>query len=202
MYNAENLYKVQLPNQLGKLPDDIGGIYIFMFRFPSDYELGIIDGDVNFAKLNTLMQIYIENFVRLSKRGNFKGKLYNSVAEHLQINYNFAEIDEISIDYENLLKAIFKDIDNRDLVQLINLMRNSFLFTNPAYVGMARRQSLRKRIEQHINYQTDFASKIKSLNMSWSEFNCYAFPLHINRSKTRNFEKLIQFITKPVHCKY
>ena len=78
-----------LPNGIGRAPDDIGGIYGFFLRFPSNLELGLTEKNVNLVRTQTLMMRQIESIEHGLYKLPLEGFLSNSKAgEHLRSSYS------------------------------------------------------------------------------------------------------------------
>jgi len=68
----------------------------------------------------------------------------------------------------------------------------------PVYIGIASRQSLGARLEQHLAGKTGVGERIKKLGLSWRyfEFRCTTLESEAG-TKLTDLEKLLQTIFKP-----
>jgi len=189
-----------LPHDSGVVPDNEGGIYFFCFRFPSDYELGISnEGEWDYNRFRGLLKKIITNFFLVRSRGNFKGHLKNKAADHLRLTYSIDSKEENKFYYFEIIDEMFyEDIPYEDLIEKISIFREFFFISDPIYVGMTSEQSFRKRLRQHLEYNTNFSSTLKDLRISWSNFYFGCFPLkNQTKSEIRKMEKLIHYVLKP-----
>ncbi len=192
MNNQWNVY--HLPSEIYKVPDNVGGIYFFTLRFPTDYELGVYT-DIEFLKIKKNLMNFLDTFAFINSSKELDGIMKNSKAIHLQTIFSLNAIENISIMPSGILNEI-TTANKEELVELIFILRSTLQFSKPIYIGLAKNQSLQTRLKQHISDQSNMHKfmHVNKLNWDMIQYNC--FPLK-NTKLLRQIEKLLQNLVKP-----
>ena len=191
-----------LPNGIGRAPDNIGGIYGFFLRFPSNLELGLTDDNVNLDRTKALMLCQIVSIERGLHKMPLEGILSNSkLGEHIRSSYSLrADPMKRSSSIADLKKLDFWD-DLEGQLMLADILRESVKKCKPLYIGLAEKQTIRDRISSHYEMRSVFGKKIKENNIGWDILG-FSFisidPKYYNKKNIRSFEKMLQRLTNPI----
>lgn len=201
--NMTHFYKYKLLSEISDVPDDIGGIYSFYLRFPTDYELGIIEGraiDVN--KTGRLITLKLNQFSSILSDRNYSGFIRDESALHLRKHYSLLANRKNLVTATDLIEPLIEGVSLDNLKQTTHAVRTFLEHTGPIYVGMSIDQSFRERLSQHVNGETIFSKELESANIGFSSLCVACLPLsNVDRDKTRATEKLLQWLLKPTLSK-
>jgi hypothetical protein len=191
----------RLPDEASRVPRDAGGIYQFCLRFPTDYELGLrLPGaDVSAARGHVLK--FLTEVSPLFGVLGIKGLIHTLPrARHLQMRFvlNASRLDtkDSARRFEHHLGAAMSEISSAKATT--SALKMAFAVAPPAYVGIASRQSLGARLEQHLAGQTGMAQRIAKLGLSWRYFEFRCTPLAQQQlTLLPDLEQLLQALFKP-----
>ena len=191
-----------LPNGISKAPENIGGVYAFFLRFPSNLELGLLSEDVDLYRTKELILKQLSLVENGLKRFPLKGKLSDlKTGEHMRLNYalNANPIARSSSVTELSRLDVWNSFENQ--LMLTDMLRQSVATCKPLYVGLAEKQSIRERIISHYELRSTFGRQVKQNNIGWDIVG-FSFitvsPEYYSQKNMRTFEKLLQRLTNPI----
>ena len=190
-----------LPSQLGGVPHTSGGIYQFLLRFPSDFELGLRSVAPNLPRAAQVIARYIQRASAALSMSPLSGSISSArSALHLRTSYevqcsrnDLLRVNELTVDV-----LARHQISLQELKQVAAALRLAFSAAPALYVGMAAKQSLQTRLKQHLNSQTAVSRAMDELGLSWRdlEYRCVALD-ESAMGAIRDLEQLVQAIFKP-----
>jgi hypothetical protein len=191
----------RLPEDASRVPRDIGGIYQFCLRFPSDYELGLHHVAVNVGAARDHVLKFLSEVSLLFGGLGLTGFLRTPAqARHLQVQFDITG-KRLDTKWCNERIAHYLRDSMRDAPAAraaTKVLRMVFETAPPVYIGIASRQSLGARLEQHLAGKTGVAERIEKLGISWRYFEFRCTPLESEvASNLTELEKLLQTIFKP-----
>jgi hypothetical protein len=184
-----------LPYDKDKIPDNCAGLYLFLLRFPTNYELGVNNLDNNKIKdkLISKLSLYHKLFYGFYAHGSISDYKYS----HLETSYE-TKIKYTGFDCVNtLLDGIFDKITNVNLIDMISIIRESVSKTAPLYIGITEKQTLQDRILQHLNGQTQLQERLYDSGLQWFDLKVSCTCVS-DDSKLRQLEKILQNMFKPI----
>ncbi len=187
----------QLPDEKNLVSNDKCGIYLFSYRFPTDYELGLTsDNQVDIENLRYIISKKITGYIQRLTNIHFSGHIYDKNSNHLRQLYYFDAIKK-HVDFNQYIAPFFNNSATKEeITNLTTILRAFFDQSQPLYIGQTTKQSFRGRLLQHMGGETVFSQTIGALGFGWSEFNfrCFEF----ERDKIKNLEKMFHNIFKPI----
>lgn len=123
-----------------------------------------------------------------------------AIAKHLQVAFelNFRRVD--SLRSAKLITRLLgrNDLSEDALRTTCRVIRTAFLAAPPLYIGIAARQSLRSRLQQHIAGDSGVARSLSAAGIPWRYINFRCTVLAgIDEREFRALEKLVQTVFKP-----
>lgn len=197
----DQFHTYRLPDEIENVPSASGGIYHFCLRFPTDYELGLRTPGANVEMIGRRLCGFLEMSAPLFGTGAMSGFARSeAIAKHLQVTY---EISSRRADLAKTFALLRKEflrpnLSIEDLRVATQAIRTAFLASPPIYVGIAVRQSLQSRLQQHLNGESGVSKSLESMKISWRyiNFRCAALP-GLTTSSATSLEKIVQSIFKP-----
>lgn len=194
-----------LPYDIEEVPADKVGIYSFCLSFPSDYELGLGNPTVDSAKVIQIIKGLVARYHKVYEHASLHGWLKTEVnALHLRTEYIMHAIRDEYCALQDLIDnyLTFEGPSLKTIRVLTSVLRNSFLFSGPLYIGMTANQSFATRLQQHIGNQSNFSCLLKEHGVSWSELRFECIPLErISASGIHSLEKIVQSLFRPSLCR-
>jgi len=191
----------RLPEERDSVPRDVGGIYQFRVRFPSNFELGLVDdkSDVSTAIAN--LQDFLERVSPTFQLPTLDGALRSSgIAKHLRQHFLVRAEAQNRKPPSSFLEHIYpkNEYTLGAAMSVIDVIRDAFTMAPPLYIGIAAEQSLGMRLDQHLANTTQLSERIKSVGLSWSMIEYQCIPIHdLTTIDMRKLEMLLQSIFKP-----
>jgi hypothetical protein len=191
----------RIPRQLEEIPDKKSGVYSFYLRFPTDYEFGLSN--------NISLDVVAKNIVR--KLNEFEHLLNNvslygtvqdnKLSNHLMKNYKAVLDSDHSLanrEFESIFMELARNPSKMPMKETLRAIRTAFNFATPVYIGMTDRQSLRKRLQQHLSGSSQFSERLTENNLGWNDllYRCVAVDRFYLESSAE-VERMIQLIFKP-----
>jgi len=189
-----------VPDEIEYVPYDKGGIYSFNPRFPSDYELGLLDKSFDINRVTINIKNKIEEIDQLINENRYSGVLNDQMdVRHLRTVLNV----KVETSFQNIVSELLNDViqpqDKKiEIIEVTKVIRGAIAMSPPIYIGMTRKQSLRRRLEQHLGDTTQFSERLKKTKFSWHDlYYNYEIVNHFFLERTPKIEKLIQYLFKP-----
>ncbi len=195
------LVRYKLPYDLGKVPDEYGGIYFFSIRFPTDYELGVSkNGDIDTENVLKLISDRVNLALQINAGGTLDGTIIDKKAGHLRTAYAMLATPNFDSQIcESLIREFDIESNRKKTVEFITFLRVSFLFIKPLYIGLTREQSFSSRLTQHLNGQTNLLDGLNKNKIDWNDLSFSIFSMkRVSSSELRSCEKIVQNIHKPL----
>lgn len=193
-----------LPVDIENVPSDRVGVYGFYLSFPSDYQLGLSNGGENLERSVLILKDRLERYKSALERISFNGSIESDVfGVHLRKKYALSSHFEKTSFIDSLITEFFfsEGLSKTSFKLLTEVLRQSFLFSTPLYIGMTANQSFYTRLDQHIGYQSNFSILLKEQGITWSEVKFECVPISgLSSSGISNIEKIIQHLFKPPYC--
>jgi len=186
-----------------KVPTSQGGLYSFSVRFPSDYELGLSSArTLAVESVTDLIATTLDRYREVHDTSRLLGFLQGFRAgEHLRVGYRIYARNSTSTSPGQLFRSFVSSepkVDLDVLRRIIAVLRTLCSGLPPLYIGMASRQSLRARLDQHLSGSTQFSQRVSKSEIEWTEliYSCIAIELPFE-GHLRNLEKIVQALLKP-----
>lgn len=189
-----------IPDEIRKVPADSGGVYSFTLRFPTNYELGFYTEEFDTARIARNIRHKLADIDRAQHGSEYFGVIRERyTARHMARSYEVKMDDRESRSRAALFGAVVRDnLTKEELSLVAHSLRQSFLFSPPVYVGLAQRQSLRTRLQQHLNGDTQFAQRVRDGGYSWRDFNYRYIAIgQLFNDLSPEIERLVQALFKP-----
>ena len=170
-------------------------------RFPTDYEIGLHRPEPDLERCKENVSNILTEVAPLFGGRNLTGALHTGAsARHLQVKYSVhaARVDTSGFGdrIENYLKATMTA--RAAALATTAALRMAFDVAPPVYIGIAAKQSLGARLEQHLAGLTGVADRIADLGLSWRHLEFRCTPIDSQHEMAiPNLEKLLQTIFKP-----
>lgn len=191
---------LRIPEEIAQVPNHKGGIYSFSLRFPSDYELGLRSKSIDLCRVATNIQNKICDLDRLLNKSSLAGTVTScGQATHIARTYNIA-LNETRTPIQQYLITSLTGPNKtaNELRAIASTLRQAYMFARPLYVGMTQRQTLRTRLDQHINGETQFSERLAESKLSWRDLKYSYVALDASCIEmSGELEKLIQSLFKP-----
>lgn len=192
----------RLPHELSRVPTDIGGIYSFCLRFPSDYELGLASHNVDVPRVRRRIEAFVERVTPVLKSPlALSGSLASGQdARHLRTVLTLqAERCDIAGPVTELRSYLVNSGDSVEALRnAAALLRLLFSSATPSYIGMTARQSLSARLLQHYQRRTKFGQALVAMGVPWTFFDFRCVPIdRLTPDVARSLERVAQTLFHP-----
>jgi hypothetical protein len=191
----------RLPDEVDRVPRDLGGIYQFCLRFPSDYELGLLRTQPDLESVRALLLRYFAETAPLFGLVGLIGELRSpAYAHHLRVVFTIdgKRTDTSAISERMAAYLLRTTTCVKDTLMTTAVIRKAFDIAPPVYVGIAAEQSLAARLNQHLSGSTNLAKRIAEFGMSWNHFEYRCSPLPVDSGPViADLEVILQGIFKP-----
>lgn len=194
-------HRFHIPSQLDRLPADMGGLYMFSLRFPSNYELGISSWEgasvEQVSNVWNLVQLHLKRANHLMANHTLEGEIVErGKAQHLALSF----VSQLQTNHSQRLLELLDSLqpDIRVLKEISVILRRVYDVMPPFYVGMTSSQSFSDRVGQHISGQTHLSQRLADHSVPWNEVVVSIIPVHgVDSSELRAVEKLSQLVLRP-----
>lgn len=193
-----------LPNDIENVPADKVGVYSFSLLFPNDYQLGLMANNIDLERAKFLLKNRLNRYRQAFETVQFIGEIESVVhGNHLKKRYSLvANLDQKS-HLEDMVEEYFgaEGLSLNTIKALTEVLRRSFLFSTPLYIGMTANQSFRTRLDQHVNNQSNFSNILKKQGITWAETKFECVPMFgVTPGGINSIERIVQNLFKPSYC--
>lgn len=191
-----------LPRDAGNVPSK-AGIYRFVFRWPSNYELGISGDNKNIEQAIILLSLKLDRIASAINSQKLTGQISDKKQKHLRSIYKIGACDYSGFLPSGYFEDMVDQIDNEeDLLESIDIVRKLIGELPPIYIGITVERTLKVRLKEHLEGLTSVKANLEYHRLSWSDlkFQCMPVTFH-NGAALRKIEKLLQHLHKPVFSK-
>lgn len=186
--------RVLLPAGVDQIPNNFAGTYQFCLRFPSDYELGL-SAETSLANVKNNIARHLSNFHNLNSHPPMTGAISDRRGAHIRNKLVVTASAEKSspVDFAALLHDFKTTVQ---IMEVTRVLRESVFVASPLYIGIAKKQSLRERVEQHLDGKTRFSRELHKANLRWENI-CLKYTVITEKEHLRLIEKISQNLLKP-----
>jgi len=194
---------ILLPRGLEDVPNEVGGIYYFAFRLPSNYELGI-SPEVSKANMKKALDIFFgkrNNMMQAFSATSLCGSIKENKQNHLAMRYSI-RCDEVSTTLNENLKNILINGSYDKVEWTLDWIRKMLVSSPPIYIGITSKQTLRDRLKQHLDGQTVMKESLENLGFGWHDVAYECEKINFFDSKElREVEKSMHLLHRPIFSK-
>ena len=195
--------RFQLPVESDNVPNNAVGIYRFLLRFPTDYELGLQEknSDVQSARVQLLETLLTMEQVRLGLP--LAGVLATeNVSKHLRnsMKINATHVSDLSKWFNNAIPLA--GCDDKKLRAASEVLRRSLDASIAIYIGMTGKQSFSTRLRQHLAGGSNLLPQMRGFKLSISQlwYECIEIESP-DKDLINRLEDLAQATLKPPFSK-
>ncbi len=194
--------QIKLPDELALIPANSGGIYAIFCEFPDDRELGIRPDQDDWDLVTRNMLKALERRRRLFEDRSLTGTLVHRAddAKHLRREFKLDARTAHPVIAPAVVSRLAASTTEKyaAFCYLTRLCRNTYTLCRPIYVGVASEQSLRTRLEQHLQADSPLSTRLQEYQIPWSQTACNYLELPAaNKHMARDLERIIQYICTP-----
>jgi hypothetical protein len=198
MIHLENIKTYRLKFELEQIPKQYGGLYYFTLRMPSDYELGMVDKNINIERIVNILKSKLDVFSVICPMQFARGELYEKKAKHLRTTY---KIDSKTALMPSVIlhKLLHHEKDTLNVKALVTMQRSIVNFSSPIYLGITVQQSLYDRVCQHFSGDTPLDIYLKEFGLGWNDIalHCFVNNGQLKEIELKHWELLLHNIFKP-----
>lgn len=191
---------MRIPEDIDTAPHIEGGLYSISFRFPSSFEFGITEDLEDYEHILNSIRSKIKTLFKLSSSKEMTGVVSDHIyGAHLRSEYS-VEIKKIVSNWIDLFNLEVDQVEKNfeSIVDLVSIIEIAVRELPPLYVGLAKKQSIKDRLLQHRNGDTDFSKRLKENNIYWNNLGFqYLIVPGEKAHHLRRYEKIIQSVTLP-----
>jgi len=196
--------QIKLPRGLVYVPDNIGGIYYFTFRLPSNYELGLLpeNGEREMASVLNILHEKLDKIALAYSSSFLKGVIKENKQAHLAKSFSVESFEEMTVIPSEILSSISIKDSYEKLAGILSLIRKLLMNSPPIYIGITSKQTLQDRLRQHLDGQTGMKASLEQLGFGWQDVGFAFEAINILDDKElRAIEKTLQLLNRPIFSK-